>query len=93
MGWPNANKLTLRTPKPSANTTVEMLGCTKQVSWRPTGQPAVERFNASSVPSVERAYSSEPTQPAGMVLNVPPLTPPELPTATGPWVFKLTAVD
>jgi hypothetical protein len=91
MGWPNGNKLALRTPKPSAHTTVEMLGCTKQVTWRPSGQPVVD--NASIKHSAERAYSLDPAQAAGMVLSVPPLTPPELPTATGPWVFKLTAVD
>ena len=35
MGWPEGNELHLRTPIASAATTVEMLGCSKPMAWRP----------------------------------------------------------
>lgn len=83
MEWPTGNELMLRTPRPSAGTSVEMLGVKKPISWRPAGQPTTN------------GQSMEPTQRSGMtglILELPPLSPPELPTTIGPWVFKLISV-
>ena len=82
MEWPPGNELTLQTPKPSDHTSVEMLGCKKRITWRPS---EVKNDSAGAQPL-------ESTLPSGIVISMPALSPPELPTATGPWVFKLTSV-
>ena len=84
MSWPVGNELTLHVPRTSTKTSIELLGCARNISWRPLLLAA-----AASVPTTD---SAEPLG-AGLVLTLPPLTPSELPTPSGPWVFKLTDVS
>lgn len=78
LGWPVDNELRLRIPITTVDTKVTMLGCNKSMAWRPTAEAA----DAAAAVGAG----------AGLVVSIPPLSPLELPSLEGPWVFKLEAV-